>query len=103
MYWRWQSLPELADLPADRRKEIWRDARRDPFRPADFGWLVLILLAWVRPIFALIFLPKSLSIWIGMPAFLALALAMGRVMDAILICRYRPVVRRLVAASQPRH
>jgi hypothetical protein len=95
MYLRWQSLPELADLSGDQRKELWREARRDPFRPTDLAWLFLLFLVNVPFVVALILLPKSLSIWIALPAWIAASFIMGQIMNAILICRYRPVVRRL--------
>jgi len=99
MYFRWQSLPELADLPPDRRKEVWREAMRDPFRASDFGWLLLFLV--VVGVFAigLLSLLKSLPVWIGLPAWIGAFLVMGQIMNALMIYRYRPAVRRLRAGG----
>jgi hypothetical protein len=95
VYWRWNSIPELADLPPEERKRLWEEARRDPFRLKDFLWLATILGIATGAGVALIYVPKDLSIWIGLPIVLAVVLGLGAVVDALLILRYRPIVRRL--------
>ena len=99
MYFRWKSLPELADLPPARRKEVWREARRDPFRASDVGWALLLLVVFGVVAIGVVLLPKSLPIWIGLPACMAAFWVVGEIMNAVLICRYRPVVRRLRAGG----
>ena len=95
MYWRWNRIPELADLPPEERKRLWNEARRDPFRPIDLAWLAMILGIAAGAAVVLIWLPPKLSIWIALPVFLIVFLGVGRLVDAILIRRYRPIVRRL--------
>ena len=95
MYWRWNRIPELADLPYEERKRLWNEAKRDPFRLTDFLWLAIILGIAVGAGIALIYVPTNLSIWIGLPIFLVVVLGLGALVDALLILRYRPIVRRL--------
>ncbi len=95
MYWRWNRIPELADLPPDERKRLWNEALRDPFRLTDLLWFAAILGIGVGAGIALIYLPAKLSIWIALPTYLVVAFALGALGDAILILRYRPIVRRL--------
>jgi hypothetical protein len=95
MYWRWNRIPELADLPPEERKRLWSEAKRDPFRPSDILWLGIFLGVCIVGAIALIYLPKNLSIWISLPIFLAVAFGVGAIFDAMLISRYRPIVRRL--------
>ena len=99
MYWRWNRIPELADLPPEERKRLWAEARRDPFRLTDFLWLALILGIAVGTGLAMIYVPKNLNIWIGLPIFLVVVLGLGRLVDALLILRYRRIVRRLRAGG----
>ena len=96
MYWRWSQIPELADLPPGERKRIWREARRDPFRAADLLWVAAILGVVLGAAMAVIELPTRLSGWVSLTAYVVVVLALGVVVDAILILRYRPIVRRLV-------
>lgn len=95
MYWRWSRIPELADLPPQERKRLWYKARRDAFHLTDFLWLALILGVMIVAGIALTWLPKNLSIWLGLPITLFVVIGVGALMDAILIHRYRPIVRRL--------
>ena len=99
MYLRWNRMPELADLPPEERKRLWQAARRDPFRPTDFLWLVVILGIAIGAGIALVYVPTNLSGWIGLPIFLAVDLGLGVVINALLILRYRPIVRRLRGGS----
>ena len=94
MYWSYKSLPELAGLPPKERDAMWREAKRDPFRPADVAWFALFTL--VIGCTVVCFIPFTGKMgWAGIVAFLALISVGGRLMDALLILRYRPVVRRL--------
>jgi hypothetical protein len=95
VYWRWNRIPELADLPPEERKRLWTEARRDPFRMTDLAWFALVLGVAIGAGLALIWLPRGLNVWIELPAFLILFLGVGALVDAILILRYRPIVRRL--------
>lgn len=95
MYFRWNRIPELADLPPDERKRLWNEARRDPFRPNDLLWLALILGSLTAAGIALTYFPKGLNIWIALPTFMAVFIGAGAIYDAIMIRRYRPIVRRL--------
>ena len=70
MYWRWNRIPELAELPPEERKRLWAEAKRDPFRLTDFLWRALIIGVAIGTGFLLIHVPKGLSIWIGLPIFL---------------------------------
>jgi hypothetical protein len=73
MYWRWNRIPELADLPADERKRLWKEALRDPFRPTDILWLAVYLGIGVGSAVALSYVPTTLSSWIWLAIFLVLA------------------------------
>ena len=95
MYWRWNRIPELADLPPEERKRLWEEARRDPFCPNDLLWLALVLGIAIAGGIVLIYVPKDLNLWIALPIFLAVVFGVGVIVDAILIRRYRPIVRRL--------
>jgi polyferredoxin len=96
MYWRWNSIPELADLPKAERKRLWTEAKRDPFRWSDLVLLVVILAIAVGMGLLMTWLSARLkSIWIGLPVNVLVLLGLGKLVDAILIRRYRPIVRRL--------
>lgn len=99
MYWRWQSIPELADLPIEQRKSVWRQAKRDPFRAIDIAWFLLILgitgllclvLYWLR----------STPNWVGQAVSVVGAVLLSFIYEALLIVRYRPVIRRLRHGGQ---
>jgi hypothetical protein len=95
VYWRWSRIPELADLPPEEQKRLWYEARRDPFRPIDLAWLVIILSMAVGAGLLMIWFTPLLGPWIGLPVFVGMILGLGALVDAILIRRYRPIVRRL--------
>jgi len=95
MYWRWNRIPELANLPPEERKRLWNEAKRDPFRPRDVLWLGAFLAVSIVGGIALIHVPRNLSIWIALPIFFAVVFGVGAIVDAMLIFRYRPIVRRL--------
>ena len=94
MYWRWKRIPELADLPPEERKRLWNEARRDPFRVTDLAWLALILGLAIGGGILLIWVSK-LSDWVFVPGLLVLVFGSGPLVNAILIFRYRPIVRRI--------
>jgi hypothetical protein len=99
VYWRWKRIPELADLPPEEQKRLWIEARRDPFRPTDLLWLAIVLGIAISIGIALIYVPEHLTIWIGLPVFFVGYFGVGAMVNAILILRYRPVVRRLRCGS----
>jgi len=101
MYWRWNRIPELADLPLEERKRLWFEARRDPFRPIDLAWLVVILAIAVGAGLLMILFAPMLGPWIGLPVFGAVIFGLCALVDAILILRYRPIVRRLRGGGCP--
>lgn len=92
----WSRIPELADLPARERRQLWRKALRDPFRPSD----ALILLGLIAGSVALgcVVLP-SFPTGEGHPvaavAFVLVVFAWGEFGHAVIVWRYRPVARRL--------
>jgi hypothetical protein len=100
MYWRWQSLPELADLPDDERRHLWKQARRDPFRAADAAWLLLVLALCVVLFVVLRLIPRgAFPTWAELLLWCAAFVAFGFVLDALIVARYRPVLRRLRASG----
>jgi hypothetical protein len=96
MYWRWNRIPELADLPSHERERLWNEARRDPLRLTDGLWVAVILLVVVGAGTLLTFVPTTRPhIWTGLVIFVIMPLGVGTLVEPILILRYRPVVRRL--------
>jgi len=96
MYWRWNRIPELVDLPQDERKRLWDEARRDPFRATDILWLAAITGILVGSAIAFVmYVPKNLPSWIELPIILGEVFALNAIVQSLLILRYRPVVRRL--------
>lgn len=101
MYWRWNRIPELADLPPKERKRLWKEARRDPLRPKDVFYISTIFVVYAVAGFTVLSLTKSMSACISLPVFIGILFGVGAVADALLILRYRPVVRRLRDAILP--
>jgi len=95
MYWRWRSIPELADLSEMHRTRLWEEARADPFRPSDLLWLVLMIGVVVVATIPSMLLPQTLPWWSSAAMFLVTMFAASAFLQVVLIYRYRPVVRRL--------
>jgi hypothetical protein len=95
VYWRWNRIPEMADLSPKERKRLWKEATRDPFRLTDLAWLAILISMFVVVGLAAVWLLANLSGWIAIPLVVIISAGFGLVLDAILIYRYRPIVRRL--------
>ena len=96
MYWHWRSIPELANLPREEQDRLWKEAGRDPFRACDLGVLAVVLVILAAGSLALVWLSERLKpIWLALPVIVLVFLLMGRLADAVILRRYRPVVRRL--------
>jgi hypothetical protein len=94
MYWRWRSIPELKDLPEPQRKALWRKAINDPFRVTDV-WLFLLLVGVLGALFAIALWLSTRPAWSIVLAFFVLAFLVDRLVNVVLVIRFRPVVRRL--------
>jgi hypothetical protein len=95
VYWRWDHIPELADLPPRERRRLWNEATRDRFRVCDLVLLPVIVGICLAAGVAWSSVPRDLSVWIRLPIFLTGFFGFRALVHALLIPRYRPVIRHL--------
>jgi hypothetical protein len=96
VYWRLKSIPELRDLPSPQRQQLWRQAKRDPFRAADLVRLVVILAAVVTLVLLHDYAAEAMGVrWVGDILFVVAFVAAERLIFAIMAQRLRPVLRSL--------
>jgi hypothetical protein len=97
MYWRWRSIPEVADLSEEESHELWRRSLNAPGRPIDMLWAWAASVCVVAPLFGLRRLAADLPV--SLVSLLALAYGVifycvGRV---VALAYLRSVARRLRA------
>ena len=82
-------IPELRSFSRAERRDVWRQALRDPWRWTDLLWLLLFLA--MAAAFAIEIFRSGISEWLSALGWLTYLL----MLDLVIILRYRPVLRRL--------
>ena len=96
VYFRWQSIPELSDLPPDQSERLWREARRERLNAGDLLRVGCLLGMYAVLALICMWLPRVVhSVWLLALLFPGLAILWGFLSGAILIQKYRPIVRQL--------
>jgi hypothetical protein len=92
VYWRWRSIPELADLPQDQRRAVWYKALHDPVRLSDILFFPLIV-GVILGLLAVASWLSTRSVWSIVLSFFVLLFLIDRLVNVVLVIRFRPVVR----------
>ena len=95
MFWRYQSLPELALYSKAEREALWRQARRDPLRWFDVLSLLVLAAAIFGFLMALEATPKQPQ-WLNTVAFVLCLISVQIAIDCLMLIRYRPSLRRIL-------
>src|ERR1700753_3383824 len=96
MRWRFRSIPELSDLPAEEQQSWWDAAGRDRSTRGEF-LSILLFLAVIGGTGAILLTitAESVPTWLRSPLWAVIFVIGARILDLLIVSHYRKVVRRL--------